>query len=92
MRDSEGARFGLLLLSKASKMPVCDEVSALSLVFGAGRFVFAPLWTALNRRAILCNIVSKKIERPAWLPSRFFVLNEFPFVSVGVRFELSCRR
>jgi len=73
-------------------MPVCDEVSALSLVFGAGRFVFAPLWTALNRRAILCNIVSKKIERPAWLPSRFFMLNEFPFVSVGVRFELSCRR
>jgi len=33
MRDSEGARFGLLLLSKASKMPVCDQVSALIVVF-----------------------------------------------------------
>jgi hypothetical protein len=72
MRDPEGARFGLLLLSKASKMPVCDEVSALSLVFGAGRFVFAPLWTALNRRAILCNIASRENRAPGLASESLF--------------------
>ncbi len=50
MRDSEGARFGLLLLSKASKMPVCDEVSALIVVFRSDH-TRTPIYLNAKQRA-----------------------------------------
>jgi hypothetical protein len=54
-------------------------------------FVFAASRAALDGWAIPCHIISKKIECPAWLPGRFFVLNEFPFIPVDICFELSSR-